>query len=80
MRIKTVEIIAVLNLYANFFKILDICNHVAQDLVSTKGKYHMFRGMPKCSSLKIHALSLTAENMDIDREYDLTTPNIPSHS
>lgn len=40
----------------------------------------MFRGMPKCSSLKIHALSLTAENMDIDREYDLTTHNIPSHS
>lgn len=56
------------NLFANFVKILELCKHFAQDLVNDKGNIPRPGVIPRFSDLEVIALSLTAENMEIDSE------------
>lgn len=66
--LKTTKITAMHNLFANFVKILEVCKHLAQDLVTDKGNIPRPGVVPRFSDLEVIALSLTAESMEIDSE------------
>jgi len=56
------------NLYANFVRILEVCNQYSQDLVNDKGNMPRCGVVPKFSDLEVIALSLTQETMGYDSE------------
>lgn len=55
-------------MYANFWKILDICKEFSKNLVTERGNLPRRGVVPRFSDLEVIALSLTAEKLSIDSE------------